>query len=312
MPKIKIKNNASMYYEEYGVGDGDDKRETIVFVGGFTADHFAWNAAARLCSTKYRTIIFDNRGVGQSDCPPTPYTLELMVDDIKELCEALGIKQAYFVGNSLGGQIVMMLTHRYPALVKAAVVSNSAIKPGSFIVGLMALFEAQLALLRLIESQNAESQGAEGQSVDGNNVDGKNIDGQNALSVKLKEIFVKTNLGWIFSDDFLSRPGMIELLVRAHVENKHPITAMGFTNQLNAFMISDISALLKDIKCPCLVITSEGDRTVPVAETKKIADATPGAQYLLFPGKVGHLPHIEQPEKFCQILFDFIDACRGR
>ncbi|OGT07140.1 MAG: hypothetical protein A2103_05240 [Gammaproteobacteria bacterium GWF2_41_13] len=275
MPRVKIKNNINLYYEEYGQGD------PIVFVAGFTADHSAWDAVAKICAAKYRVIVFDNRGVGQSDCPDFPYTAELLADDVKALCEVLGIKQAYFVGNSMGGQIVMALAHRHPALIKAIVISNAVMKSGSFLVRYQVLLEAHLALIRLSNAQKE-------------------------FSTKAREIFARTNLGWIFSSDFLNRPGMIEQQIKWAIENKYPITESGFINQMNVFKLFDASAWLHEVYCPSLVVASEKDGILPPEEVRAIAQIIPDAQYFSFVGEIGHLPHVEQPDEFARLIFDFI------
>lgn len=275
MPKVKLKNNINIYYEEQGQG------EPIVFVAGFTADHSAFEPVAKQCAEKHRVIVFDNRGVGQSDCPDFPYTAELLADDTKALCDALGIKQACFVGNSMGGQVVMALAHQYPDLVKAAVLSNTIMKSGNFVVRYQVLLEAHLELIRLGNAQE--------------------------LAVKAKEIYARTNLGWIFSGDFLSDQEVTDQLIKSHVENKYSITEVGFINQTNVFKIFDASVWLHKINCPCLVIASEKDGILPESEVKAIAQTIPNAQYFLFAGEVGHLPHVEQPEKFNELLFKFFD-----
>lgn len=276
MPKITTKKNISIYYEEYGQG------EPIVFIAGFSAAHSDWNAVAQICATKYRVIVFDNRGIGQSDCPDFPYTAELLADDTKELCDALGIKQAYFVGNSMGGFVVMMLAHRYPDLVKAVVISNANMKLENFFTGCRLFLEALLELMKLANMQ-------------------KN------LSDKINEICVKINLGWIFSNAFLNKPGIVDKLVRSNSENKYPMTEKGFINQINVSLTFDASQWLKEIKCPCLVVASDEDKVVPASEVEKVAQVISNAQYFLFTG-VGHLPHVEQPDKFAEILFNFIAA----
>ena len=75
---------------------------------------------------KYQVIILDNRGAGQTDVPDGPYTVDQMANDVAALCSALGIHQAHFVGNSMGGFILQTLAFRYPELVKSAIIGNSA------------------------------------------------------------------------------------------------------------------------------------------------------------------------------------------
>nr|WP_258956523.1 alpha/beta fold hydrolase [Legionella sainthelensi] len=69
MPRIKV-NDISMYYERHGQG------EPIVFIAGFSADHLAWAAIVEYLKEKYQVILFDNRGIGQTDIPEGLYSID--------------------------------------------------------------------------------------------------------------------------------------------------------------------------------------------------------------------------------------------
>ena len=79
-----------------------DKVSPLVLIAGFSADHNAWCDVVDYLSQHYRVIIFDNRGASQSEVPPGPYSIEQLANDTVNLCLSLGIKQAHFIGNSMG------------------------------------------------------------------------------------------------------------------------------------------------------------------------------------------------------------------
>jgi 3-oxoadipate enol-lactonase len=149
MPKIKI-NDITMYYETHGQG------EPLVFVSGFSADHFVWESVFEKFTDKYQVILFDNRGAGQTDVPQGPYTIEQMAKDTADLCAHLGITQAHFVGNSMGGFIVQMLAQQHSHLVKSAVISNSAMLTYTpfhlYIAAQLELIKAKAPLESLIKA----------------------------------------------------------------------------------------------------------------------------------------------------------------
>src|SRR5262245_16101500 len=99
MPKIDV-GNINLYYESYGAG------EPLVCIAGFSVDHLAWQSIVELFAKNYNVIIFDNRGAGQSDCPDIPYSIDMLADDTIELCKALDITRARFIGSSMGGMIL--------------------------------------------------------------------------------------------------------------------------------------------------------------------------------------------------------------
>lgn len=267
MPKIKA-NEINLYYEEYGCGN-----ETIVFISGFTADHTVWLPVAKICATHYHVIIFDNRGVGQSDCPDYPYTAAMLTDDTAALCAALNIKRAHFVGNSMGGRIAAKLAYHYPELTLSSTVSNSIIKTDRPLTGFYLHCAGELALRQ---------------------------------AAVAPEVIIKMNLGWIFSDNFLNQSGMVERLIKERVMQPYPLTEASFINQSNVGKVFDAGDWLGKITRPCLVIGADEDRICPEKMVHELAQTIPHAQYFCFTGGVGHLPYIEQPEKFSEVILRFI------
>jgi len=72
-------------------------------------------------------VALDNRGVGRTDKPDAPYTIEMMADDAAGLLEAIGIGRADVLGVSMGGRIAIDLAARHPEMVRGLVlVSTSA------------------------------------------------------------------------------------------------------------------------------------------------------------------------------------------
>jgi len=265
MPKIKV-NDINLYYEEYSGEKGDP----IVFISGFSGDHLMWSGLLKECTLKHRVVVFDNRGVGQSDRPDYPYTVDMMADDTAALCRELNIPKATFVGNSMGGFIAQTLAYKYPDLTKSAVISNSIEKYSG--IGFKALLEAQLKLIEAKAPVDA---------------------------------VVKVGLGWCFSEKFLSRPGLIDFIVKSELENKYPATAIGFKNQINACLNFDASSWVQKINKHCLVIGSDEDKIFPEKLTRNLSTLIPNAKYFCFEGGVGHVPCIEEPELFSKVILGF-------
>lgn len=64
---------------------------------------------------------------------------------------------------------------------------------------------------------------------------------------------------------------------------------------------------ITEIKVPCLVIAADKDIIYDAVELKEMAELIPHAKYHCF-HNVGHLPHIEQPEEFCELILKFLKA----
>ena len=81
----------------------------------------AWMFQLPDFAERYRTIVFDNRGVGRSAKPAGPYTIHQMADDAAGLLDALSIPRAHVVGVSMGGMIAQELVLRHPERVRGLV-----------------------------------------------------------------------------------------------------------------------------------------------------------------------------------------------
>jgi len=65
-------DGASLYWEERGSG------EPVLLVMGLGATLDLWSRLVPTLSANYRSILFDNRGVGHSDVPDPPYSIPQM------------------------------------------------------------------------------------------------------------------------------------------------------------------------------------------------------------------------------------------
>jgi 3-oxoadipate enol-lactonase len=120
MPIAKI-NGIKMYYELHGQG------YPLVVINGLAADVLEFRPITRLLAVRHRVLVFDNRGVGRSDKPDQPYSIEQMAKDTLLLMRTLGIHKAAIMGISMGSRIAMELTLTNPSLVSRLIlVSGSA------------------------------------------------------------------------------------------------------------------------------------------------------------------------------------------
>lgn len=77
-------------------------------------------------TTNYRVLRYDQRGHGQSDAPPGPYSFDLLADDARELLRHLGIGSVHFVGLSMGGMTGMNLGVRHPEFLNSLVLCDTS------------------------------------------------------------------------------------------------------------------------------------------------------------------------------------------
>ncbi len=104
----------------------------------------------RVRAAGFTTVVFDGRGVGDSDAPEGPYSIEGMTSDAAGLIEGLELAPCHVVGVSQGGVIAEELARRRPELVRSAVLIASAGRPSAFA---RLLSQAGLELSRALDSQ---------------------------------------------------------------------------------------------------------------------------------------------------------------
>jgi pimeloyl-ACP methyl ester carboxylesterase len=131
MPTI-IANGIKQNYELALPTNGDPDAPTIVCVHGMLIDSLAsyyFMMAKQLRDAGYRVLMYDLRAHGNSDRPAEGYTVDLFVDDLIALLDALDItERVYVIGNSFGGTVAYCFAERYPERVAgvAAIESEPA------------------------------------------------------------------------------------------------------------------------------------------------------------------------------------------
>ena len=110
---------------------GPDDAPALVFANSLGTDFRVWDALLPLLPDGHRIVRYDKRGHGLTDCLPPPYGMGELVDDIAAILEALEIRDAVFVGLSIGGMIGQGLAAERPDLVRALVLMDTAAKIGT-------------------------------------------------------------------------------------------------------------------------------------------------------------------------------------
>ena len=111
--------------------DGDPAGPPVVFANALGTDLRVWDALVARLPGRYRVIRYDMRGHGLSACPPPPYSMGMLVRDAERLLDHLGVRDAVFVGLSVGGMVAQGLAAKRLDLVRALVLSNTAAKIGT-------------------------------------------------------------------------------------------------------------------------------------------------------------------------------------
>ena len=106
-----------LWYSDLGRG------EPLTLLGGFTAGHHIWDFV-RPHLTDYRTITWEPRGLGRSDCPDPAahrYGADVWAEDLHELLTGLGVERTHLWAVGFGNYYAIRFAAQYPEMVGAFV-----------------------------------------------------------------------------------------------------------------------------------------------------------------------------------------------
>ncbi len=102
MPFAQI-NDARLWYDSFGSG------EPILLHHGYTASRVNWMPVAERLADRYRIVLMECRGAGESEHTADGYTFEQYAADVIGLLDYLELARVTFAGHSMGGGIGYML-----------------------------------------------------------------------------------------------------------------------------------------------------------------------------------------------------------
>jgi len=121
LPFVNL-NGARTFYRR----EGREDRPVLVLSHSLGLDHGQWDQQMPDLLASFQVVRYDIRGHGASDSVPGDYTIEDLSRDVLGLADALGIKEFFFCGLSLGGMIGQWLAANAPERVTSAVLANTS------------------------------------------------------------------------------------------------------------------------------------------------------------------------------------------
>ncbi len=240
--------------------------ETIVLVNGLADDLETWAfQEAELTEAGYRLLMFDNRGIGRTS-KPGPYSSRLLADDAKALVDHLGITGFHLLGVSMGGMIVQEYALAYPQDLRSVTMACTYAAPGPFCSRMFGMWADAAPVL--------------------------------GIPFVMRDVTL-----WAFTTEFFTdRPDELAEFETAMKYMDQPVPA--YLAQLAVIQQHDTTARLGGIAVPTLVLAGEEDILIPVALSRELHKAIPGAQWQTVRG--GHACLWEHPASFNHAVLDFV------
>jgi pimeloyl-ACP methyl ester carboxylesterase len=264
MEKIRS-GDAEIFYDLAGSGP------PVILLHPFPVNHEFWLPVSRLLSSRYRLIMPDLRGHGDSALGNGSATMQKHAADVARIMTAAGIDRGAFVGVSIGGYAMFEFWRRFRERVSALVLCNTKAAADTG--------EARSA--RLDSARDVLERGTEP-----------------FFEGMLQKVLSQTTRR--------SRPDLVEGALRM----MRKMSAEGVAGvQRGMAERPDSLATLKTINVPTLIITGDEDKMTGVPEAEILKQNVAGSQMRVVP-KAGHYSPWEQPEEVGKLLRQFLDSQR--
>ena len=112
-------DDARLYYQVIGEGS------SITFAHGAGGNAASWYQQVPCFSLNYKTIVFDHRAFGRSECDPENYQASRFADDLAAILDDAGVEKTALVCQSMGGWTGVSFSLKYPERVSCLVMSHT-------------------------------------------------------------------------------------------------------------------------------------------------------------------------------------------
>lgn len=263
-PSYRVRSDdAEIVYWVLGAGPA------IVLLHPFPANHEFWLPVAESLSSRYRVIVPDLRGHGESRAGEGPVTMPKHSADLVRVMDDAQIGRAPILGVSIGGYILFEFWRTNRARVAALGLCNTK-----------------------APADNADARAGRLQSA-------------NDVLERGTEPFLQTMVQRVFSQTTReSRPDLVDAALRMMRQMSPEDIA-----QVQRGMADrpDSVDTLKTINVPTLLITGDNDILTGINEAELMRQHIPGSQLKVIP-KAGHYSPWEQPYEATAIIRQFLDS----
>ena len=254
----------------------------VLLVHGMAGSSDTWRYVARTLARRFTVVAPDLLGHGRTAKPRTEYSVCAHANVLRDLLTALGHERATFVGQSLGGGVVMQLAYQFPEQCERLVLVSAG-----------GLGREVSPLLRALSLPGAEQVFPL------------------VCSPALRNVGHRL-ASWLGGAVLRPAPG-VEEMVRSWAALADDDARRAFFRTLRAVIdaggqtVSARDRLYLAAMIPTLIVWGGRDALIPVEHAHATHAAIPGSRLEIF-DDAGHFPHCEAPERFVEALVDFIDS----
>jgi L-proline amide hydrolase len=284
---IPFRGFQTWYREEGATEDG--KLPVLCLHGGPGAAHDYLEPLFGLAETGRRTVLYDQVGCGKSATPPQAldWTVELFVEEVDAVRDALGLERVHVFGNSWGGMLAMEYALTQPEGLASLVLASS---PASIPQWVEETGKLRAQLPQVIQDTLTRHEEA-----------GTIHDPEYVAACM------------VFYERHVCRVVPFpEYVNRTFDQIGEVYETMNGPSEFHVVgTIRDWSVIdrLPEIQVPTLVVTGEHDEATP-AINRTVSQGIPGAESVILDG-CSHMAHVEQTEQYLALLDRFFSSAEG-
>jgi len=252
----------------------------LLLVHGMAGSSETWAQVMPALAERFTVLAPDLLGQGDSDKPRGDYSLGAQANTLRDLMDALGHERATLIGQSLGGGVAMQFAYQFPERCERLVLVDSGGlgREVTFYLRMLTLpgFEPVFPLF---------------------------------CSPWLRDAGERVAT-WLGRAGVRSTPARREVW-RSYASLADAASRRAFFRSLREVIdfsgqaVSALRRLHRAVQLPTLIVWGAQDPFIPVSHALTAHQAIPGSRLEIFEG-VGHYPHCEAPERFVEVLSDFI------
>jgi len=257
-------------YRVFGEGEEPGRLPLLVLHGGPGSSHDALKGLGTLAGMGRQVVFYDQLGSGESDRPDDPslWTVETFLDQLRSVREGLGLDRIHLFGSSWGGMLALEYAFTQPDGLASLILNSTPTSAPRWAVESARL---HAALPPGLDERLAEAE------------------------------FRRRHICRLDPEP--------EVLARARAKFGRQVyeTMWGpneytVTGTLKSW---DVIDRLGEINIPTLMTSGRHDECTP-ALVEPLHDGIAGSEWVIFEDSA-HMPYLEEPERYLQVVGDFLE-----
>lgn len=265
MTYFRTPDGCSLYYETIGF---ELARPVVIFLNGTLQTTIYWKAIAAALRPRFRSLLYDARGQGESGLGQMPLSLDQHLADLGALTRHLELGSVCLVGLSHGALLAYAMARRRPDAVRCLVLCS---------IGVRATMRTRLIVgswLKIVDSGGVEA-------------------------------LVSAAMPHVFGEDFLVRNRKhLDRIEKAIIRRNRTASLAAHLSAIGDY--PSLRSMLQKLDLPVLVLSGADDSLVSVHGAAEVA-ARVGGRHQVIKG-IGHSIPAEAPELFLDTVSRFLDG----